>query len=108
MKRFISFTFQQTLRGNKIEEEEVGGICSMRGGGEKSVQVYVGFEVLTTVVMKSDIFWDITPCSPLKVTDVSEKHVASICSSEKLVDFQRTTRRYIPKHSTLYRFSRNV
>jgi hypothetical protein len=28
---------------------------------------YVGFEVLTVVVMKSTIFWDITPCSPLKV-----------------------------------------
>jgi hypothetical protein len=26
-----------------------------------------GFEVLTAVVMKSTIFWDITPCSPLKV-----------------------------------------
>jgi hypothetical protein len=28
---------------------------------------YVGFEVLTAVVMKSTIFWDITPCSPLTV-----------------------------------------
>jgi hypothetical protein len=27
----------------------------------------VGFEVLTAVVMKSSIFWDITPCSLLKV-----------------------------------------
>jgi hypothetical protein len=26
----------------------------------------VGFEVLTAVVMKSTIFWDIMPCSPLK------------------------------------------
>jgi hypothetical protein len=26
-----------------------------------------GFEVLTAVVMKSTVFWDITPCSPLKV-----------------------------------------
>jgi hypothetical protein len=26
----------------------------------------VGFEVLTAVVKKSTIFWDITPCSPLK------------------------------------------
>jgi hypothetical protein len=29
--------------------------------------IYVGFEVLTVVVMKSYIFWDITPCSLLKV-----------------------------------------
>jgi hypothetical protein len=28
---------------------------------------YVGFEVLTAVFMKSIIFWDITPCSLLKV-----------------------------------------
>jgi hypothetical protein len=27
---------------------------------------HVGFEVLTAVVMKSTVFWDITPCSPLK------------------------------------------
>jgi hypothetical protein len=27
----------------------------------------VGFEVLTAVVRKSSTFWDITPCSPLKV-----------------------------------------
>jgi hypothetical protein len=28
---------------------------------------YVGFEVLTAVVMKSTIFWDISPCGPLSV-----------------------------------------
>jgi hypothetical protein len=39
---------------------------------------HVGFEFLTAVVIKSSIFWDITPCSPLKVTDISEEHVASI------------------------------
>jgi hypothetical protein len=27
----------------------------------------VGFEVLTFMVMETSIFWDITPCSPLKV-----------------------------------------
>jgi hypothetical protein len=26
-----------------------------------------GFEVLTAVVMKSTVFWDIMPCSPLRV-----------------------------------------
>jgi hypothetical protein len=30
-------------------------------------RMFVGFEVLTAVVMKSTIFWDITLCSPLKV-----------------------------------------
>jgi hypothetical protein len=28
---------------------------------------FVGFEVLTVVVMNSTVFWDILPCSPLKV-----------------------------------------
>jgi hypothetical protein len=28
---------------------------------------FVRFEVLTAVVMKSSIFWDVTPCSLLKV-----------------------------------------
>jgi hypothetical protein len=27
--------------------------------------MYVAFEVFTAVVMKSIIFWDMTPCSPL-------------------------------------------
>jgi hypothetical protein len=31
------------------------------------LQQYVGFEVITAVVMKSSVFWDITPCGPLKV-----------------------------------------
>jgi hypothetical protein len=38
-------------------------------------KVLVGFEVLTAVVMKSCIFRNITPCSPLS-TDVSEEHIA--------------------------------
>jgi hypothetical protein len=32
----------------------------------KSMQ-YAEFEVLTAMVMKSSVFWDITSCSPLKV-----------------------------------------
>jgi hypothetical protein len=34
-------------------------------------------EVLTTVVRKSSVFWDIMPCIPFKAAGVSEKHVAS-------------------------------
>jgi hypothetical protein len=37
----------------------------------------VEFDVLTAVVMKSSVFWDIRPYSLLKA-DVSEEHVASI------------------------------
>jgi hypothetical protein len=39
---------------------------------------YVGFEFLTAVAMKSTIFCDITPCSPLKANRRSEEHIASI------------------------------
>jgi hypothetical protein len=83
--------------------------------------MYVGSEVLTAVVMKSTIFWDITPCSPLTVrrnmsptsachpafTLVSCSAYSSIlkmeatCSFETSVDFQQTTRRYILEDSTL-------
>jgi hypothetical protein len=34
---------------------------------KQSVFIYVGFEVLAAVVMKSIIFLDIMPCSPLRV-----------------------------------------
>jgi hypothetical protein len=35
--------------------------------GISGVLSYVGFEVLTAVVMKNSIFWDTTPCGPFKV-----------------------------------------
>jgi hypothetical protein len=35
----------------------------------------VGFDILTGVVIK--ISWDITPCTPLKSTDILEEHIAS-------------------------------
>jgi hypothetical protein len=41
--------------------KQLDGVTSTRKN------VFVRFEVLTAVVMKSTIFWDITPCSPLKV-----------------------------------------
>jgi hypothetical protein len=74
------------------------------------------------MVMKSTIFRDITPCSPLKVnrrvggSNKSRKIPAwkiglppaftlvscsTVSSSETSVDFQRTTGRYIPEDRTL-------
>jgi hypothetical protein len=44
----------------------------MEAAFRNTVNIYVEFEVLTAVVMKSSVVWDITP-----------------------VDFQRTTWRYI-------------
>jgi hypothetical protein len=44
---------------------------------------YVGFEVLTAVVTKSNIFWDISRIVRCKSTDVSEEHIASIFRVEE-------------------------
>jgi hypothetical protein len=81
--------------------------------------------------IKSPSFWNITPCSPLKVNrrfgetyslhlqvrrisrarnqrDIrwqaysSTLKMEAICYSEMSVDFQRTTRRYIPEDRTIY------
>jgi hypothetical protein len=80
----------------------------------------VRYEVLTAVVMKISIFWDITPCRPLKVNrrfwGTCRLHLyvesclaysltlktEAMCSSETSADFQRTTRRYIPEGRTLH------
>jgi hypothetical protein len=41
---------------------------------------HAGSEVLAVVVMKSPIFWDITPCSPLKVKQRDSKgDITSLC-----------------------------
>jgi hypothetical protein len=39
----------------------------IRNFSRQNSAAHVGFEVLTTVVMKNTIFWDIMPCSPLSV-----------------------------------------
>jgi hypothetical protein len=61
----------------------------------KKYHIYIGFEVLTAVDMKStsttSIFWDITPCSPLKFNRrfrySSTLKMEAICFSETSVDF---------------------
>jgi hypothetical protein len=79
--------------------------------------------------IKSTIFWDITPCSALKVNrrfggtcrlhfqgrrigrvrnqrgskwQASTLKMGLICPTETSADFQRTTRRYIPGDNTLH------
>jgi hypothetical protein len=42
----------------------------------------VGSEVLTTMVIMSSDFWDITPYNPFKVNEISEENVASIFGSK--------------------------
>jgi deoxycytidylate deaminase len=43
----------------------------------ENVQYYLRFEVLTAVIMKKAIFWDVAPCRYC-LTDVSEERIASI------------------------------
>jgi hypothetical protein len=90
---------------------------------------YVGFEVFTVVVLKSIIFWDMTPCSPLSFNrcfgGTYRLHLQgrrnrfpllarwfaepisltlkmeAISSSDTSVETQRTTRRHIPEDDTL-------
>jgi hypothetical protein len=87
---------------------------------------FVRFEVLTAVVMKSSIFWDITPYNPLKVNcrfggscrlylhgrrisqarnQRESRWKVKLCSAETSIDLQRTTQRYIPEVRTLQVFS---
>jgi hypothetical protein len=83
---------------------------------------YGKFETRTN--FKSSVFWDITPYSPLKVNRrfggtyrlclppaftlvscsvySSALKMEATCFSKISVDFQRTTRRYIPENSTLH------
>jgi hypothetical protein len=35
---------------------------------EKTVSLWVGFKVIKTAVLKSCIFWNMTPCNPLRVS----------------------------------------
>jgi hypothetical protein len=84
-------------------------------------------EIWTNFLLKSTIFWDITPCSPFSVNrrfggpyrrqrrgrknklskkpglkQVVSLKMEAICSSETSVDTQRTTRRYIPENGDLH------
>jgi hypothetical protein len=73
---------------------------------------FVRFDVLTAVVVKSSVFWDMTPCSLLKgnrcllaicfmliscLVYSSALKMEATCSSEASTEFQRTTWRYIPE-----------
>jgi hypothetical protein len=46
--------------------------------GIQSYQNPVRFQVLTATSMKFRVFWDVVPCSPLKLTDIPEVLIASI------------------------------
>jgi hypothetical protein len=60
---------------------------------------YFSIEVLTAVVTKRSLFWDITPCFHAVFCSAysSTLKMEMICSSETSVDFQVGARRYIPE-----------
>jgi hypothetical protein len=66
--------------------------------------VYVGFEVLTAASMKMAVLWVVAPCS---LVDVYQHfrgpcclhHQGPVRTSETLVNFYQTTRRYNPEDS---------
>jgi hypothetical protein len=74
---------------------------------------YVGSEVLKMVVMKSFIFWDITPCSlskanryfrgtcPFYIQGQRMNTARNQCEARQSVDFQCTTQYYIPEDRIL-------
>jgi hypothetical protein len=97
---------------------ENSNLYSHRYQNLKSNRVCIYNEDLTAVVMKTIIFWDITPCSSLSVNrcfgGTYRPHLQSrknklnktlkmeaICSSQTSFDTQRTTGRYIPEDGTL-------
>jgi hypothetical protein len=69
------------------------------------------FQVLAAASMKFSVFWNVVPCSPVEVDDVSEVRTAFIIRamsplmmegvriSETSVNFNVTARRYTPEDS---------
>jgi hypothetical protein len=56
----------------------------LNSGFDSDQYSILGYEFLATVVMKSSIFWDITPGSPLKVERINACFMLVYC----LADFQ--------------------
>jgi hypothetical protein len=86
------------------------------------IKIRIGFEVLTAIVMKSYIFWDIRLCSPSNFNGrfggtllavcamlvsclayASALKMETTCSSVTSVNFQGTTKRYISEDRTKIR-----
>jgi hypothetical protein len=62
---YLYFHLKLDEMQNKTDEV-TSPIASGSGSITQTVMYYVGFEVFTAVVMKSIIFWDMTPCSRLR------------------------------------------
>jgi hypothetical protein len=73
------------------------------------LEVVFSSQALRAVFMKGYMFWDVTPCSTLKVNRLALVlpascwfllNIGTICCSETVVNSQQTMRRYIPKERT--------
>jgi hypothetical protein len=68
------------------------------------------FQVLTAASMTFIFFWDVSPCSLVKVDrrfrgaycSIITLMMEAVRTSETSVNFNVTTRHYIPEDSTLY------
>jgi hypothetical protein len=69
--------FYQTLRHNNLEEN---ALHSHRCKKHKSKKTDVGFEILTAVVMKSCVLWDLTPCSDVSEDDGDDMFLLNVGS----------------------------
>jgi hypothetical protein len=54
-----------------------------------------GFQILTATNMKMDVFWGVTPCSLVELTDVSEVFITlmmeAVSASETPVSIYQTS-----------------
>jgi hypothetical protein len=62
--------------------------------------VYERFQVFTAASKKFRVFWDVAPC--IRVEVVRRFRGAAVRTSETSVNFNTSTRRYIPEDSKLY------
>jgi hypothetical protein len=82
-----------------------------------SISNLIGFEVLKAASMKMAVFWVVTPCRLVEVyqrlrgtyclhhQDLIALMMEATSTSETLVNFYQTTRRYNPEDSHLHKSS---
>jgi hypothetical protein len=61
-----------------------------------------GFQLLTAVTVNISVMWDVTPCSVVECTDVSEDHAVAIIKVDDEGRRILCTRRHINTSSQCY------
>jgi hypothetical protein len=68
----------------------------------ETISVSVRFQVLAAASMKFRVFWHVAPCNQVEVDRrFRALMMDAVGASETLVNFNLTTRRYIPEDSKL-------